>query len=70
MKDELNPFEQLQEEQEKQFSEVSSDVKLNITSRRGIWALIADVIDLYIPKIISTLVNANTEKNSDDENSF
>ncbi len=64
---EPNVFEQLQEEHEEGFNEVSDSVKKNISSRRGFWALVGNVIDLYLPKVVSTLLGGNdiTRKDTD-----
>lgn len=55
-----NAFEQLQVENEAQYVEVASDIKSNIDQRRGFWSLIGDILELYIPKVVDTLLGSTT----------
>ncbi len=54
-----NVFEKLQEENEVGFKDVSDVVKEHVSHLRGFWALIGDVIDLYLPKVVGTLLGGN-----------
>ncbi len=55
-----NNFQKLEEEMEEQFSKSSEAIKQNVTSRKGMWDLIGDLFELYIPQIFSTLIGSNT----------
>lgn len=65
-----NVFQELQEEREQEFAEVQKVVKKNIQKRRGFWALIGDIIELYVPSVFTTLSgtlnSALPESKSDD----
>ena len=58
-----NVFSQLQEEKELDYSNVHNDIKKNIVERKGGWSFIGDIIDLYVPKILSALVGAGPSMN-------
>ncbi len=58
-----NVFSQLQEEKELDYSNVHNDIKKNIVERKGVWSFIGDIIDLYVPKILSALVGAGPSMN-------
>jgi len=61
---EKNVFNQLQEEQEKEYSNYHNEIKRNIEDRKGVWSFIGDIIDLYVPKILSAIIGAGPSINS------
>lgn len=62
--EEKNVFGQLQEEKEEVYSNLHNDIKRNVEERKGVWAFLGDVIDLYVPKILSAVVGAGPSLNS------
>jgi hypothetical protein len=71
MSENKNAFEQLRDEHEEKFGEHSNKIKKNIESQKDIWSFLGELIELYIPKILSVLLGgANTDsianKKSDD----
>lgn len=59
MEMEKNNFQKLEELNEAKFEAASEAIKNNVSSRKGSWSLIGDLIELYIPKIFSTLIGSN-----------
>lgn len=55
-----NNFQQLEEEMEKKYEKASVQIKNNVVKRKGMWDLIGDLFDLYVPRIFSTLVGSHT----------
>ena len=45
-----------QEDMEAQFSKSSDAIKRNVKSRRDLWTLLGDIIELYVPKVVSTIL--------------
>jgi len=66
MKEENNVFRELQEENEVAFNDVQRDIKRNIEGRRGIWAFIGGIIDLYVPKVFETLLGGEASPDAQD----
>jgi len=56
---EKNNFQQLEEEMEKKYAKSSRQIKQNVVQRKGMWDLIGDLFDLYIPRIFSTIVGSS-----------
>ena len=56
--EEKNVFGQLQNEKEELYSNLHNDIKRNVEERKGVWSFLGDVIDLYVPKILSAIVGA------------
>jgi len=54
-----NNFQLLEEEMEQQYEKASQKIKRNVITRKGIWDLIGDLIDLYVPRIFSTIVGSS-----------
>lgn len=54
-----NNFQLLEEEMEKKFEKSSHRIKKNVVDRKGIWDLIGDLFELYIPRIFSTIVGSS-----------
>lgn len=71
MSENKNAFEKLKEENEAKFKEYDSKVKLNLDGRKDIWSFFGEIIELYIPKILTVLLGGNsvsdTNKLSDSE---
>lgn len=71
MSENKNAFEQLKEENEAKFKDYDNMVKLNLDGRRDIWSFFGEIIELYIPKILTVLLGGNsvsdTNKLSDSE---
>ena len=72
--EERNVFTELQEENEKNYAQVHTQIKKNVEGRKGIWALIGDIIELYVPQIFTTVgqtINASSGlfsgRNDDNE---
>ncbi len=49
-------FDLLREENESKFDSYNQKVKNNLDGRKDIWSFFGELIDLYIPKILSTLL--------------
>ena len=62
MKEE-NIFKQLQEEKEEIYTNLHNDIKKNVVERKGVWSFLGDVIDLYVPKILSAIIGAGPTMN-------
>ncbi len=60
---EKNNFRRLEEEMEQQFEKSSDKIKNNVVKRKGMWDLIGDLFELYIPKIFSTIVGSSALSN-------
>ena len=56
---EKNNFQLLEEEMEKKYEKSSRQIKKNVVQRKGMWDLIGDLFDLYIPRIFSTIVGSS-----------
>ncbi len=56
---EKNNFQKLEELNEAKFAESADAIKNNVSSRKGSWSLIGDLIELYVPRIFSTLIGSN-----------
>lgn len=54
-----NNFQLLEEEMEKKFENASHRIKKNVVDRKGMWDLIGDLFELYIPRIFSTIVGSS-----------
>jgi len=54
-----NNFQQLEEEMEQKYEKASVEIKKNVVTRKGMWDLIGDLFDLYIPRIFSTIVGSS-----------
>lgn len=68
---EKNVFAELQEENEKNYAQVHTQIKKNIQGRKGIWTLIGDIIELYVPQIFTTVgrtINASSGLLSSGDN--
>lgn len=57
-----NSFKQLEEENEAKFETHKLVVKKNVEGRKDFWSFLGDIIDLYIPRIFSTLFGSNNTK--------
>jgi len=57
---EKNNFQRLEEEMEQKFEKSSKKIKNNVVKRKGMWDLIGDLFDLYIPRIFSTIVGSSS----------
>jgi hypothetical protein len=55
-----NNFKDLEDEMESKYPASQDKIKNNVDSQRGFWALVADLIELYVPKILSTFANTTT----------
>ena len=51
-----NPFDQLRVENEEKFSSRQSRIKKNIDERRNFWSFLGDLIELYLPKFLQSLL--------------
>lgn len=69
MSENKNAFEQLRDEHEEKFSEHSHKIKKNIESQKDIWSFLGELIELYIPKILSVLLGGVNTESSADKNS-
>lgn len=49
-------FDLLREENESKFDSYDNKIKNNLDGRKDIWSFVGELIDLYIPKILSTLL--------------
>lgn len=58
-----NNFKRLEEEMEKQYEKSSDKIKNNVVKRKGMWDLIGDLFELYIPRIFSTIVGSSALSN-------
>ena len=58
-----NNFKLLEAEMESKFEDSSEAIKKNINDQRGVWSLIGDLFELYIPRIFSALVGSNISMN-------
>lgn len=67
MPENKNAFEQLEEENEKKFSSYSHQIKKNIEGQKDIWSFLGELIELYIPKILSVLLGGNVDATRDAE---
>ncbi len=56
-----NSFERLQEENEAKFESYNRIIKKNIDGRRDIWGFFGDIIEMYIPRILSTLLGVSMD---------
>ena len=56
MSENKNVFEQLRDENEAKFKDFDKDVKKNIDGQKDIWSFFGEIIELYIPKILSVLL--------------
>lgn len=61
---EENNFKKLEREAEEKFEESSDAIKNNVTGQRNFWSLLGDLIDLYIPNVISTLIGGEKKNSS------
>lgn len=71
-----NNFQLYQEQMESRFAESADSIRKNVQSRKDLWTFVGDIIDLYIPKIMSTLMggvsmkyNSKIEKPEDRKDS-
>lgn len=62
--EETNVFKEWQKENEKSFETVEQNVRKNVQERRGFWAFVGGIIELYVPKVLDTLLGGAT-KSSD-----
>ncbi len=60
---EQNNFKRLEEEMEQQYEKSSDKIKNNVVRRKGMWDLIGDLFELYIPRIFSTIVGSSALSN-------
>ena len=59
-----NSFEELAQKNEAKFEASSQEIRKNIEQRKDIWSLLAELIELYIPKLLQTLTNNNVTSGS------
>jgi hypothetical protein len=53
-----NNFKLLEDELQTKFEPSSDAIRKNISSRKDLWTLIGDLFELYIPKIINTIIGS------------
>ena len=51
-----NAFEQLRQENEAKFESHNKAVKKNVEGRKDFWSLLGQIIELYVPRIFTTLL--------------
>ena len=56
-----NVFEQLKAENEAKFDSYNQSVKNNIDRRRDIWGFLGDIIEMFIPRVFSTILGATRD---------
>lgn len=61
-----NSFEQLKVENEAKFDSYNQKIKTNIDGRKDIWGFFGELIEMYIPRILSTILG--TSPNNKDNN--
>lgn len=61
---EENNFKKLAKEAEEKFEDSSEAIKKNVTGQRNFWSLLGDLIDLYIPNVINTLIGGEKKNPS------
>ena len=58
-----NNFKLLEAEMESKFEDSSEAIKKNVNDQRGVWSLIGDLFELYIPRIFSAFIGSNISMN-------
>lgn len=51
-----NVFDELLRENEAKFEGINKAVKNNIEHRKDIWTLLGELIELFIPRLVSTML--------------
>lgn len=54
-----NSFEQLKAENEAKFDAYNQKIKTNIDGRKDIWGFFGELIEMYIPRILSTILGTS-----------
>ncbi len=57
-----NSFEQLKAENEAKFDAYSQKIKTNIDGRKDIWGFFGELIEMYIPRILSTILGTTPDR--------
>lgn len=58
MSSEGNAFEELQRENEAKYDKYKIGIYQNVNSRRNNWSFVGDIVELYIPQIITVFLGA------------
>lgn len=60
MRADKNNFQQYQEELESGFEKESDAIKQNLQDQRGFWSFWGDMVELYVSKVVTVLLQGNT----------
>jgi hypothetical protein len=64
---EKNPFKKLQQENEAKFDLYDQKVKQNISGRKDLWGFFGELIEMYIPRILSTILGVSPAEQEEEE---
>ncbi len=62
-----NSFEKLQRENESKFEKYDTKVKHNVDGRKDLWGFFGELIEMYIPRILSTLLGITPPEKEEEE---
>lgn len=64
---EKNSFEKLQTENESKFDKYDQKVKNNVAGRKDLWGFFGELIEMYVPRIISTILGISPSDQKEEE---
>ena len=62
-----NSFEKLQQENESKFDKYDRNVKNNVDGRKDIWGFFGELIEMYIPRILNTILGISPTEKEEEE---
>ena len=64
---EKNSFEKLQQENESKFDKHDRTVKNNVDGRKDLWGFFGELIEMYMPRILSTILGISPSQKEEEE---